>query len=67
MGSASGQSSLVTRSCIPDAGDLIWLTFDLQAGHEQAGTARPWSFDALHTVRKPSLTLVCPISRRVKG
>jgi mRNA interferase MazF len=37
MGSASGQRSLVTRSYIPNTGDMIWLTFDPQAGREQAG------------------------------
>jgi mRNA interferase MazF len=22
---------------VPDAGDLVWINFDAQAGHEQAG------------------------------
>jgi len=28
---------VVTRAYVPDAGDLVWLTFDPQAGHEQRG------------------------------
>jgi hypothetical protein len=27
--------AVVTRAYVPDAGDLVWLTFDPQAGHEQ--------------------------------
>jgi mRNA interferase MazF len=28
---------VVKGDCIPDAGDIVWLHFDPQAGHEQAG------------------------------
>lgn len=28
---------MVTAGWVPDAGDIIWLNFDPQAGHEQAG------------------------------
>jgi mRNA interferase MazF len=24
-------------SYVPDSGDIVWITFNLQAGHEQAG------------------------------
>jgi mRNA interferase MazF len=52
---------------IPERGDLIWLVFDPQAGHEQAGR-RP----ALVISPKPynaasNLALFCPITSRVKG
>ena len=33
---------------VPDGGDLIWFTFDPQAGHEQAGRRPAWS-----SVRNP--------------
>lgn len=52
---------------VPDEGDLIWLDFDPQMGHEQAGR-RPalvlssWRFNA-----KASLAFVCPITSHVKG
>lgn len=28
---------------VPEAGDLIWLTFGPQAGHEQSGRRPAWS------------------------
>lgn len=27
---------------VPDAGDIVWLQFDPQAGHEQAGHRPAW-------------------------
>jgi len=67
MGSASGPGSLVTRSYIPDAGDLIWLTFDPQAGREHAGRRPALVLSPAAYNEKASLALVCPISSRVKG
>lgn len=52
---------------VPDAGDLIWLDFDPQAGHEQAGR-RPalvlssWRFNS-----KAALAFVCPVTSKIKG
>ena len=28
---------MATRGYVPDASEVVWLAFDLQAGHEQAG------------------------------
>ena len=52
---------------LPDAGDLIWVTFDPQAGKEQAGrrpalVLSPKSYNA-----RAGLALVCPITSHVKG
>ena len=52
---------------VPEAGDLVWLTFDPQAGREQAGR-RP----ALILSPKPynvraGLAFVCPITNQAKG
>ena len=51
----------------PDRGDLIWLDFDPQAGHEQAGR-RPGLVlsPALYNARR-GLALCCPITSRAKG
>ena len=57
----------MTRSYIPDAGDLIWLTFDPQAGREQAGRRPALVLSPAAYNEKTSLALVCPISSRVKG
>lgn len=52
---------------VPDRGDLVWLDFSPQAGHEQAGhrpglVLSPRSFNAT-----AGLALVCPVTSRVKG
>ncbi len=52
---------------IPDRGDLIWLTFQPQAGHEQAGRRPALVLSPQLYNAKTSLCLVCPITRQVKG
>lgn len=52
---------------IPGRGDIVWLVFDPQAGHEQAGrrpalVVSPEAYNA-----KTGLSLVCPITSQVKG
>ncbi|WP_210496130.1 endoribonuclease MazF [Microvirga antarctica] len=51
----------------PDAGDLIWLTFNPQAGREQNGrrpalVLSPRSYNALSR-----LCVLCPITNQGKG
>jgi mRNA interferase MazF len=57
----------VTTGYVPRRGDLVWLSFDPQAGHEQAGhrPAFVLSPEAYH--RKTSLLLACPVTSKVKG
>ena len=31
---------MATRGYVPDASEVVWLEFDPQAGHEQAGQTR---------------------------
>jgi mRNA interferase MazF len=58
---------VVTRAYVPDAGDLVWLTFDPQAGHEQRGR-RPALILSPRTYNtKARLALACPITSQVKG
>lgn len=52
---------------VPDRGDLVWLEFSPQAGHEQAGrrpglVLSPRSYNAA-----AGLALFCPITSQVKG
>ncbi len=52
---------------IPDRGDLVWLTFDPQAGREQSGrrpalVRSPQSYN-----QKSSLAILCPITSQVKA
>jgi len=52
---------------VPQRGDAIWINFDPQAGHEQAGR-RPAIVLSPQTYNgKVGLCLLCPITNQVKG
>ncbi len=51
---------------MPEAGDLVWLTFDPQAGREQAGRRPALVVSPASYNRKSGLALLCPITSRVK-
>ena len=58
---------MVARAYVPDAGDLVWLTFDPQAGHEQRGR-RPALILSPRTYNaKTRLALACPVTSQLKG
>lgn len=50
---------------VPDRGDIIWVTFDPVAGHEQAGK-RPALVLSRRYYNKTGLLLACPITSKVK-
>ena len=54
-------------SYIPRRGDLVWLTFDPQAGHEQAGRRPAVVLSPEPYNRKTGLFLACPVTSKVKG
>src|SRR6202166_328876 len=52
---------------VPDAGDVVWLNFTPQAGHEQAGhrpavVLSPAAYNA-----KTSLMVCCPMTTQIKN
>lgn len=51
----------------PDRGDIVWLRFDPQAGHEQAGRRPALVISPKVYNRKAGLALFCPIASNVKG
>lgn len=51
----------------PDRGDLVWLEFDPQAGHEQSGLRPALALSPRAYNAKVGLALFCPITSRVKG
>jgi len=56
-----------STSYVPQRGDVIWITLNPQAGHEQAGR-RPavvLSPDAYNG--KVGLAILCPITNQIKG
>ncbi len=55
------------KGYVPERGDIVWLDFNTQAGHEQRGRrpALTLSFRAYN--EKIGLGLFCPITSKVKG
>jgi mRNA interferase MazF len=51
---------------VPDAGNLIWLTFDPQAGHEEGRRPAVVLSPKLYNQRA-GLALVCPVTSQIKG
>ncbi len=54
-------------SYAPDRGDIIWLHFTPQAGHEQAGRRPALVISPVAYNRRVGLALVCPITSNMKG
>ena len=52
---------------LPDANDLIWLTFDPQAGREQAGRRPALVLSPRIYNARSGLAIVCPITHQAKG
>jgi mRNA interferase MazF len=58
---------VVTRSYVPDEGDLVWLTFDPQAGHEQKGRRPALVLSPRLYNAKTGLAVGCPVTTQAKG
>lgn len=54
-------------SFVPRRGDLVWLSFDPQAGHEQAGRRPAFVVSPEPYNRKTGLFLACPITSMRRG
>jgi mRNA interferase MazF len=52
---------------VPEAGDIVWLHFDPQAGHEQAGHRPAVVISPSAYNGKTGLMLCCPMTTRIKG
>ena len=55
------------RRYVPERGDIVWLQFNPQAGHEQSGlrpalVISPEAYNA-----KVGLAIFCPITSKIKG
>jgi mRNA interferase MazF len=55
------------RNYVPDVGDVVWLEFDPQAGHEQAGHRPALVLSPALYNGKTGLMVCCPLSTKVKG
>ena len=57
----------MARVYVPDTGEVVWLQFNPQAGHEQAGIRPALVLSPAAYNRKTGLMLCCPITSQVKG
>jgi mRNA interferase MazF len=57
----------VAGGYVPERGDVVWLAFNPQAGHEQAGTRPALAISPSAYNRRVGLGLFCPLTTQVKG
>lgn len=57
----------MAREYVPDRGDVVWLEFSPQAGHEQAGNRPALVISPASYNRRVGLALFCPLTTQVKG
>lgn len=57
----------MARRYVPEAGDIVWLRFDPQAGHEQAGHRPALVLSPSSYNGKTGLMVCCPMTARIKG
>ncbi len=55
-----------TAPYVPDRGDLVWLSFDPQLGHEQAGRRPALVLSPAAYNGRVGLALCCPVTSQVK-
>ena len=52
---------------IPERGDIVWIDFNPQAGHEQSGRRPAVVLSKASYNGKVGLVILCPITNQVKG
>lgn len=52
---------------VPDVGDVVWLEFDPQAGHEQAGHRPALVLSPGRYNQMRGMMIACPMTSRIKG
>ena len=55
------------REYVPERGDVVWLSFSPQAGHEQAGVRPALVISPVAYNRRVGLALFCPLTTQLKG
>lgn len=56
-----------TSIYVPDRGDLVWITLNPIAGHEQAGRRPAMVISPRSYNRTTGLCVLCPATRQAKG
>ncbi len=52
---------------VPERGDVVWISFNPQAGHEQAGRRPAIVLSPKAYNRKVGLAILCPVTSQTKG
>lgn len=58
---------VTTDDYVPEAGDIIWLEFDPQAGREQGGRRPAIVLSPARYNTRSGLAICCPTTTRIKG
>ena len=56
-----------SQTYIPQCGDVVWITLNPQAGHEQAGRRPAVVLSPKNYNGKVGLAILCPITNQIKG
>jgi mRNA interferase MazF len=57
----------MTAVYVPDRGDVVWISLNPQAGHEQAGRRPAVVLSPAAYNGKVGLAVLCPITNQIKG
>lgn len=55
------------RRYVPDAGEIVWMDFTPQAGHEQAGHRPALVLSPAAYNGRTSLMICCPLTTQIKN
>lgn len=58
---------MVKQQYIPERGDIIWLDFNPQTGHEQRGRRPAIVLSPKNYNSKTNLAILCPITTKIKN
>lgn len=56
-----------SKPYVPQRGDIIWITLNPQAGHEQAGRRPALVLSPATYNGKVGLAILCPLTNQIKG
>ena len=57
---------MVSKKYVPERGDIVWLNFNPQSGHEQKGKRPAVVISPKEYNEKTGLGLFCPITNKIK-
>ena len=57
----------MAKQYVPDAGEIVWINFTPQAGHEQAGHRPALVLSPAAYNGKTSLMICCPLTTQIKN